>query len=1110
MISGSKNLSMPNSSKFIFSKFILSARVLATQIGIFLLIAEGLLTGQARATSVPAQTGDNTSDLSQQMSVETHLQEPTVQVTESSNQGEEFLSAETETVAALSQTVVSKTPETITPVSTDSTSEDSSLTPQSENPSEVTSTPIAPQSPAQSLASNPSAANSGATQFPDSRNVSTVTTDSTSTIAAATEVGSISPAISPSTRTDGAATESQVTTVAQVIQPSFVPPVVAPAIPYPTGGGLTGGMPLMAPVAAPVPASISLPLPQSYGVGNGAGNSPSITVPVQPNPAPQPVTPGHAAASTRPASSVLPVPAVAIPRPRSNSATPPPPAVAPPVAATVNSTGVLPTSVPAYLTGIVPAANSSSGYPAGYSQLVNPIMLSPGQTVLGQIGQPTIGQFPVGGYGTSQYGMGQAIPGASPYPATPWNQPGMPPVGSQPALGQPILGQPILGQVNPMQPVGYSPVAAPAMPPIMSPLGSSLNLQSGYAAPGITTNLIPGNAPMAGAGLPSTFPHPVPYPTQAVGGSPLMSPQPVGLPVANPALTGSTSYGVPTNLLQTVAHPVVQTVRTPALNPSLVPALPTGSLPAVPGMVPVSVPTTPMPLPATNPLFTQPITQPMSRSLPSTAGSLPLAQNVPGLPPQSVGVPIFNPNTPGLNSTYPMAPLPTTPALPVTPSLGVPLPNPLGQPAVGGATQPQGIPGVLFLEPGRPAVFMSVPPSAGVVPPGLPLNQPVRMPVPNPISANPNLPTPLFSQVPGATAPIPGPMLGAPIPTAPVPNAPVIGAPQVYPTVVPQAVPFPLPPSSSAPEQPEFSSPATDPYLGLQGIYIFLDEESSARLRLSGYYPLTEHLLVGGSVDLATGEALGDDGINLNELYLATTFPGLENLRFIVGQLDLTSYFDRNSFAKDSGRDFFNSIFHTNPALAQAGLGSRPGALANWSITDNLEVRGAIFSSAANIGDFSLDGYAAEAAYRAGNLILRGTYASGRDDFEGIGTDRVEAYGANAEFFIPGMNMGLFARYGHLNNYALDFDSDTFSAGMNLFDVFSRGDRLGLAYGRGLSDEGARRDADEPTPDALELFYDFRAFDNFRLGFSIQQVNDFSETVAGFRVRTELDITPGR
>jgi hypothetical protein len=1105
VISGSKNLSMLNSSKFFFSESILSARVLATQIGIFLLIAEGLLTGQAHATSVPSQTEENAFDLGQQMSAETHPHDPTFQVTESSNQGEEFLSTENQAITALSEADAT---EISAPISTHSTSEAPSLTPQSDNSSEVTSTVLAAQPITQSIESNPADSDSETTQFAASIDEPTVITNSTSTVETGTEVNLTSQPNSQPISSSSTLNESEATTVAQVIQPGFVPPVVTPATTYPTGG-----MSPMAPVSAPIPASISLPLPQpSFGVGH----PPVIAIPGQPNAASANTAPSHPASSVRPAGSVLPVPAVAIPRPRSNNAiAPPPPAVVPPVAATANPNGgLLPTSAPslAYPTGIAPTANPSGmGYPAGYGQLANPMAQFPGQTVMGQpiVGQPTFGQIPNGSYGVGQYGLGQVVPTASPYPATPWSQPavGQPvlgqPVLGQPALGQPILGQPILGQAYPMQPPGM-PLSTPVISPVLlpSPLQPTLptGSQYGYPTTGVTTNLIPASAPMGGSAMPPTFSNP------ALGVTPLTSPQSVGLPVANPTLSGSTSYGVPTNLLQTGSSPVVQPVRTPALNPALVPGLPTGRLPVAPVVSPVSLPTLPMPLPATNPV----LTQPMSRSLPATTGLSPLAQNVPGLPPQSIGVPIFNPNTPGLNSTYPMAPMPTAPALPPTPALGMPLPNPLGQAAVGGVTQPQGIPGVLFLEPGRPPVFVSTPPSSGTVPPGLPLNQPVRMPVPNPTSSNPNFPSPLFSQVPGSTAPIPGPMLGAPVPGAPVPNAPVIGAPQSFPTAVPQAVPFPLPPSSSTPGQPEFSSPATEPYLGLQGIYIFLDEESSARLRLSGYYPLTPHLLVGGSVDLATGEALGDDGVNINELYLATTFPGLENLRFVVGQLDLTSYFDRNSFAKDSGRDFFNSIFQTNPALAQAGLGSRPGALANWSITDNLEVRGAIFSSAANIGDFSIDGYAAEAAFRTGNLILRGTYASGRDDFEGVGTDRIEAYGANAEFFIPGMNMGLFARYGHLNNYALDFDSDTFSAGMNLFDVFSRGDRLGLAYGRGLSDEGARREADNPTPDALELFYDFRAFDNLRLGFSIQQVNDFSETVAGFRVRTELDITPGR
>jgi hypothetical protein len=287
--------------------------------------------------------------------------------------------------------------------------------------------------------------------------------------------------------------------------------------------------------------------------------------------------------------------------------------------------------------------------------------------------------------------------------------------------------------------------------------------------------------------------------------------------------------------------------------------------------------------------------------------------------------------------------------------------------------------------------------------------------------------------------------------------------------------------------------------------------------------------LFGTSIDLSTGKGFSDTpntGVNINELFFATSLAEIPNLRFAVGQLDLTSYFDRNSFAKDGATHFFNSTFQTNPALSAAGIGSRPGLLVNWSLSDNLEAKAAAFSSARGLSDFALNGFAGELGLRYGNAILRGTYVTGREAnngnvFDGAGTiprgggrfgilpdDRESAFGVNGEVFIPKLKMGLFARYGRYNNLDADQGADTYGAGLTFLDVFSADDRLGLAYGSALSNETLRRSVGLPKRDTLELFYDFRFLPNLRLGVSLQQRNDFSEIVAGVRVKTEFDITP--
>ncbi|WP_199348460.1 hypothetical protein [Microcoleus sp. FACHB-SPT15] len=397
------------------------------------------------------------------------------------------------------------------------------------------------------------------------------------------------------------------------------------------------------------------------------------------------------------------------------------------------------------------------------------------------------------------------------------------------------------------------------------------------------------------------------------------------------------------------------------------------------------------------------------------------------------------------------------------------------------------------------------------------------------------------------------PQLPAPLPANPVAGSnynPALGQSpyylQNYPQTVPQ-LPTPnpniIPPASpprtelgAAPttqQPPELRSTAlSSPSLQLQGLYIDQGDESSARARLSGLYPLSPQALFGATLDLTSEEnTLADSpnqGLNINELYFATApIADLPNLRFVVGQLDLTSYFDRNSFAKDGATHFFNPVFQTNPALSTTGISSRLGGLVNWTITDNIEAKAAVFSSAQNLGDFALDGFAGEIGIRYGNAIIRGTYATDRDagsddgfreifqnnrDTDSFGllpSDREESYGVNAEVFVPELSMGVFGRYGRYENRELDQGGDTYSLGISFSDVFSENDRLGLAYGRSLSNDQLRRDRGDEIPDVLELFYDFRFLPNIRLGFTLQQRDGFSDTYGGFRVKTEFDVTPG-
>lgn len=331
----------------------------------------------------------------------------------------------------------------------------------------------------------------------------------------------------------------------------------------------------------------------------------------------------------------------------------------------------------------------------------------------------------------------------------------------------------------------------------------------------------------------------------------------------------------------------------------------------------------------------------------------------------------------------------------------------------------------------------------------------------------------------------------------------------------------PSPASNSPPEKDPLA-----PTLTLQGVYLY-QGDSAARARLTGIYPISPNALVGGSLDLSSGDAFNigrGGGLQLNELYFTGSLPSMPSLRMSVGLLDLTSYFDRNSFAKDSATHFFNPVFETNPALAAAGVASRPGILLNWDITDDFQARAAAFSSHRNLGSFAIDGFAGELAYRSGNAIVRGTFATDRDagrddgfkeiygirrdngDFGLRSGDREIAYGINGEYYIPEIKMGLFGRYGRYEDTTLGKGGDTYSLGLNFLDLFMPDDRLGFGYGRDLSNNDLRRANGNKVPDVWEVFYDFRVTSYLRAGVTLQAREEFSDIVAGFRVRTDIDL----
>jgi hypothetical protein len=353
--------------------------------------------------------------------------------------------------------------------------------------------------------------------------------------------------------------------------------------------------------------------------------------------------------------------------------------------------------------------------------------------------------------------------------------------------------------------------------------------------------------------------------------------------------------------------------------------------------------------------------------------------------------------------------------------------------------------------------------------------------------------------------------------------------------VVP-ADPLPAPPdhlpeeSTSAPLQvmpvDPLLTPAERSEVFTQAAFLQQGDETSARLRGGGIYVLSPSVFVGATVDLSTGESFSDTdqtGLSLNELYLTASPANLPELRFSVGLLDLTAYLDRNSFAKDSVTQFFNPVFQTNPALSTVNVASRPAALVNWTPVDELSLTATTYSSHKGLGDFSLDSFAGEVGLRLGNnAIVRGTYVTSRDSGQGDGFqeiftfdrgngqfgplpgDREESFGLNAEVYIPEIKLGLFGRYGWYTNVDLGASGQTYSLGVNGLDVFLPNDRLGLGYGRQLSNDNLRQASGGTVPDVWELFYDAEVVDNLRVGVSLQQRDAWTSTYLGVRLRYDL------
>jgi hypothetical protein len=721
----------------------------------------------------------------------------------------------------------------------------------------------------------------------------------------------------------------------------------------------------------------------------------------------------------------------------------------------------------------------------------------------------------------SRTGSVQILAQATPVrPASP-----MPPTASLPPTSLPAVVNTAPLQV-PMLPQG-SPMAMPQalqgwpIPPTL-PQAQMMMPQ--------TVMLVPVSVPMGGPATPVPYGMPMtgmpmngipmvamPMTGMPMTGMPMNGIPMVAMPMTGMPMTGMPMTGMPMNGMPMVAMPMTGMPIAPTQYPGQMSglmltsqAIQTLTQPVPPNPYGMQMPYQPYQMPAQVPMMANPYGMQMPYQMPTQVPMMGNPYGMPMMVPQMpYPMPTQMPMGYGMPMTAPMA-MPTAPIYP-------------GYPAVGAGTA-YPMPYAMPIAPQMGQMPMGQMPM-GQMPMGqFPIGQVMPQMVPQTV---PTLP-PFAGQVsPSGVVTTPPPMMN---PLAQ--QVPPLGSPLQNPVDREGLLlePGKAQQLQGSADRPLLKSTAvTEPKLTLQGVYLTQAGDNSARARLQALYPLTSRVLFGATFDLSTGRSFTDtpnDGFNVNELFFSTSLPEIPNLRFVVGQLDLTSYFDRNSFAKDGASHFFNPIFQTNPALAATGIGSRPGLLVNWALTDNIEAKAAAFSSSRGLGDFTFNGFAGEVGVRYGNAIFRGTYSTGRDGgsksafrevfaadrgngrFGTLRDDREEAFGFNAEVFLPKPKLGLFARYGRYNNMDLGEVGDTYSVGLTFLDVFSPDDRLGLAYGQDLSNQKFRIRAGDKRPDALEVFYDFRFLPNLRMGFSVQQREDFSEIVAGFRVKTEFDVTP--
>lgn len=236
---------------------------------------------------------------------------------------------------------------------------------------------------------------------------------------------------------------------------------------------------------------------------------------------------------------------------------------------------------------------------------------------------------------------------------------------------------------------------------------------------------------------------------------------------------------------------------------------------------------------------------------------------------------------------------------------------------------------------------------------------------------------------------------------------------------------------------------------------------------------------IGGINDDLTGRGATNSRIVVREAWLEAA-PFRQNLRIVLGKVDLTNYFEQNGFANDETSQFLASPFVNNPALEPPVNG--PGLIAQWNSRRGFVLGGGV-QSLLGTGDHRDDDVfgIAELAWTHTLLFRRnGTWRvwSRVQSTEG----QPLAWGFSLDQRITPW-WGIFGRFGKADLRTPTEIRRAWSAGFGFDNALlaSVNDKAGVAF-------GGQENTDGSLERLGEVFYNFFLSDHFRLSLHGQLV----------------------